>query len=121
MLDHIGWHSVLNLAIGQRAVALVGSMGSSWSAVTLSMMHRYHRTPALGCSLRKGWLTDHTYTRRTAEAAAEMASAPDAANEDGDGGEGAGRVAPSVTCLARLRELCGQRGELFYPGEGAQL
>jgi hypothetical protein len=108
MLHHIGWHSVLNLALSQHAVALVGSMGSSWSQVTLSMMHRRHRAPVLGCSLRKGWFTDHTYTRLTPAAGADEAAAR--------------RVAPSRACLARMRKLCGgARGELLYPGEPGQV
>ena len=65
MMHHIGWHSVLNLAVSAHAVALLGSFGSSWSQLTLSMMHRQHRAPVLGCSLRPGWKGDNMYTRFT--------------------------------------------------------
>ena len=65
MMHHIGWHSVLNLALSAHGVAMVGSFGSSWSQLTLSMMHRQHRAPIIGCSLRPGWKGDNMYTRFT--------------------------------------------------------
>jgi hypothetical protein len=59
MLHHIGWHSILNLAIAQHGVALIGSFGSAWSQVTLQMMHQHFGGPVLGCSLRPGWKNDN--------------------------------------------------------------
>ena len=46
-------------------------MQSGWRSllvpwqVTLSMMHRHHGGPVLGCSLRPGWKGDNIYTRFT--------------------------------------------------------
>eukprot|EP00900_Chrysochromulina_parva_P022163 jgi/Chrpa1/4580/Chrysochromulina_OHIO_Genome00009589-RA len=54
-----GWHSILNLAIAQHGVALIGSFGSAWSQVTLQMMHQHFGGPVLGCSLRPGWKNDN--------------------------------------------------------------
>ena len=65
MLHHIGWHSILNLAVASHGVALIGSFGSSWSQLTLSMMHRRQDAPVVGCSLRPGWKGDNMYTRYT--------------------------------------------------------
>ena len=70
MLHHIGWHSVLNLAIAQHGAGLIGSFGSSWSQLTLSFMHRRHRAPVLGCSLRPGWKGDNMYSRVSSRRAA---------------------------------------------------
>lgn len=99
MLDHIGWHSVLNLAIAQHGVALIGSFGSSWSQLTLSMMHRHHGGPVLGCSLRPGWKGDNIYTRFT------PAGRPHTA------------YPLSQACRREMVGLC-RGGELMYEGLG---
>ena len=49
---HIGYHSVLNLAISQRASALIGSVGSMWMRATIPFMQRFHGEPMTVCSLR---------------------------------------------------------------------
>ena len=61
VLDHIGWHSVLNLVVSQRGSALVGSIQSQWAMATLGMMRRYHGRAVTLCSLRPGWRTGHFY------------------------------------------------------------
>ena len=43
---------------------LIGSFGSSWTGLTLSFMHRRHRAPVLGCSLRPGWKSDNMCAAR---------------------------------------------------------
>ena len=73
-------------------------MGSSWSQVTLSMMHRRHGAPVLGCSLRPGWKGDNMYTRFTPE-----------------GPRGVHHVGPA--CRRTLVSLC-RGGELMYEGYG---
>ena len=97
MLHHIGWHSILNLAISQYAMGLIGSFGSSWSQVTLSMMHRHHGGPVLGCSLRPGWMGDNIYTRYT------PAGQPHIAHP------------LSPTCRRSMVGVC-RGGELMYEG-----
>ena len=99
MMHHIGWHSVLNLAVSSHGVALVGSFGSSWSQLTLSMMHRQHRAPILGCSLRPGWKGDNMYTRFTPKGPALTRE-----------------VTPA--CRRAMVGLCRSGGELMYEGWG---
>ena len=98
MLHHIGWHSILNLAVSQHASGLIGSFGSSWSALTLTMMHRQRNAPVLGCSLRPGWKNDNMYTRFTPE-----------------GPKGVQHV--TAQCRRLMTPVC-KGGELMYEGLG---
>ena len=74
-LDHIGWHSVLNLVMSQRAHALVGSLMSQWVMATLGMMHRHHGRPVTMCALRRGWRSSDLYAKRDAEYVSEDCAA----------------------------------------------
>ena len=58
VLGHYGWHSVLNLAIAQRATYMVGSMGSLWMRMSTVFAHRFHGEPISVCSLR--WVNYRT-------------------------------------------------------------
>jgi hypothetical protein len=102
LMHHIGYHSMLNLAVSQHASALIGSFGSSWSQLTLSMMHRRAGGPVLGCSLRPGWKGDNMYTRFTPEGPADRVSA----------------AKNPAACRRAMAPLCKGGGELMYEGLG---
>ena len=71
MLDHIGWHSVLNWVVSQRGSAIVGSIQSQWVMATLGAMRRYRGRAVTLCSLRTGWRTTHFYSPEDAPYFAE--------------------------------------------------
>ena len=64
VLEHIGWHSVLNLVASRRGAAIVGSLQSQWVLMSATMMHRYHGSAVTVCSLRLGWRSNHFYDER---------------------------------------------------------
>lgn len=52
IMDHIGWHSVLNLAISQYGSFLICSIQSAWSKITLAFMNQISKEGVQVVSLR---------------------------------------------------------------------